>query len=84
MMRNVFNTKETTVDELFNVYNELRINFLLNLLEDDYGNFELDKMPPVEFTSQDFKILQKCKSFEEFYNYLTNKNPIETTNDTTK
>ena len=73
MMPNIFNTKEMTVDELFHVYNELRINFLLNLLEDDYGNFELDKIPPMEFTSQDFKILQKCKSFEEFYKHLTNK-----------
>lgn len=83
MMRKIFNTKETTVDELFNVYNELRINFLLNLLEDDYGNFELDKIPNMEFSSQDFKILQKCKSFEEFYKYLSNKKTIET-NDTIK
>lgn len=75
MMHNIFNTKETAVDELFNVYNELRINFLLNLLEDDYGNFELDKIPNMEFSSQ------KYKSFEEFYKYLTNKGTIET-NDT--
>ena len=83
MMNNVFTTKETTVDELFNVYNELRINFLLNLLEDDYGNFDLDKIPNMEFTSQDFKILKKCKSFEEFYTYLRNKKTIET-DDTVK
>lgn len=62
-----------TVDDAFNVINKLRIEFLLTLLDPEYGNVDLKKIPDMEFTSNDLRILKKCKSFEEFYKNINNK-----------
>lgn len=64
---------DADIDSIFKIYNTLRINFILSLIDEDYGGFDIDKIPNMEFMSYDYKILKNHKTFEEFYNYLINK-----------
>lgn len=64
---------DVDIDSVFEIYNTLRINFILSLIDEDYGKFDIDKIPSMEFMSYDFKILKNDKTFEEFYNHLINK-----------